>query len=111
MEKQDRKAAIAKFKDRASACGVYAVICTATGETWVGISRNLEAQQNSLWFSLRHGNSPFAVLKAAWLLHGESAFRFEELDRLRDDFSKILRNDELKKRQALWMARLQALPL
>ena len=87
------------------------MICTATGDTWVGISRNLEAQQNSLWFTLRHGSSPFAALKVAWTEHGENAFRFEELDRLRDDFSEILRNDELKKRHGLWMTRLQALSL
>ena len=108
MEKQDRKVAVAKYKERASSYGVYAVICTATGEAWVGISRNLEAQKNSLWFALRHGGSPFAALKAAWTVHGEREFRFEELDRLKDDFSEILRADELKKRQVLWMARLQA---
>ena len=111
MEKQDRKVAVAKYKERPSSYGIYSVICTATGEAWVGISRNLEAQQNSLWFTLRHGSSPFASLKAAWLLHSERDFRFEELDRLKDDFSVILRTDELKKRQALWMARLQARPL
>ena len=108
MEKQERKSAIAKFKDRPSAYGIFAVICNATGEVWVGTSRNLEAQQNGLWFSLRHGASPFPSLKAAWTQHGESEFRFEELDRLKDDFSALLRSDELKKRQNLWTERLRA---
>ncbi|MEP6826941.1 MAG: GIY-YIG nuclease family protein [Aestuariivirga sp.] len=108
MDKQERKLAIANYKESKSPVGVFAVICNATGEVWVGTSRNLAAQQNSLWFSLRHGASPYPSLKAAWTQHGESEFRFEELDRLKDDFSTLLRSDELKKRQKLWATRLQA---
>lgn len=111
MDKQERKLANATYKERISPVGIFAVICNATGEVWVGISRNLAAQQNSLWFSLRHGASPFPSLKAAWSQHGESEFRFEELDRLKDDFSAMLRSDELKKRQKLWATRLQATTL
>ena len=108
MEKQDRKAAVAQFKEQKSIHGVYAVICRATGEAWVGTSRNLGAQQNSLWFTLRNGGGPFQSLHRAWQAHGERDFRFEQLDRLSDDFSDMLRADELKKRQKLWSVRLQA---
>ena len=111
MEKQDRKTATAQFKERKSSYGIFAVICNATGEVWVGTSRNLASQQNSLWFSLRHGASPYPYLKAAWVQHGESEFRFEELDRLKDDFSALLLSGELKKRQNLWATRLQATTL
>jgi hypothetical protein len=108
MDRHDRKAAIAAYKERKSAHGVYAVICTATGEAWVGCSRHVDTQQNGLWFSLRQGSSPFSLLQAAWTRHGESEFRFEELERLREDISEISRPGELKKRQGLWLARLQA---
>ncbi len=108
MEKQDRKSAIAQFKERKSVSGIYAVICTATGEAWVGTSRNLEAQQNSLWFTLKSGSGPFRTLQAAWQEHGEKEFRFEELDRLKDDFSVLLLTGELRKRQKLWLERLKA---
>jgi hypothetical protein len=111
MDKQGRKAAIAHYKERKSVCGIYAVICTATGEAWVGISRNLEAQKNSLWFSLNTGSGPFQSLLETWKKHGESEFRFEELDRLSDDFSLILRAAELRKRQKLWLERVHALPI
>ncbi len=111
MDRQDRKAAIASYKERKPAHGVFAVICTATGQAWVGRSRHLDTQRNGLWFALRHGSSPHQALQAAWKLHGEGEFRFEELERLRDDFSELLRADELKKRQAIWRARLDALPL
>jgi hypothetical protein len=108
MDRQERKAAVAAYKERPPAWGVYAVICNATGETWVGGSRRLDARKNGLWFALRLGTSPHASLQAAWTRHGECEFRFEELERLRDDFPDISRAAELEKRQALWRARLDA---
>lgn len=108
MDPRARKAAIAAWKDRKPGFGVFAVICTATGQAWVGTSRNLDAQQNSLWFALRHGSSPYRTLQAAWDVHGRAEFKFEELERLRDDFPALTRPDELKRRQSLWTARLQA---
>ena len=108
MNHQDRKAAVAAYKERKSAWGVYAVICGATGDVWVGHSRHVDTRQNGLWFALKLGTSPHASLQAAWTQHGEEAFRFEELERLRDDFPEIARLDELKRRQTLWRARLQA---
>lgn len=108
MDKQDRKSAIAQFKERKSACGIYAVICTATGEAWAGTSRNLEAQKRSMWFTLNSGSGPFLTLQKLWNEHGEREFRFEELDRLKDDFSALLLAGELRKRQKLWQERLKA---
>jgi hypothetical protein len=112
MDQRSRKAVIAAYKERKPAYGVYAVICTATGQAWVGQSRNLEAQQqNGLWFALRLGSSPSRSLQAAWDLHGQSEFKFEELERLRDDVPAFGRPNELKRRQSIWTARLQALAL
>ena len=68
----------------------------------------MDTRKNGLWFALRQGTSPHVSLQAAWKAHGESAFRFEELDRLRPDFPEHARLDELKTREALWRARLQA---
>ena len=111
MDHQARRAAVAAYKDRKPAWGVYAVICSATGATWVGKSRPVDNHQNGLWFSLRTGGARHPDLQAAWREHGEDAFRYEELDRLRDDFPVLSRDDELKKRQALWAARLEATAL
>ena len=111
MQANNRKSAIAAYKQRPAALGIYAVICNATGEAWVGISRHVDTQQNGLWFALRQGSSSQASLQAAWRRYGEAEFRFEELERLRDDFPEFGRLDELKRRSALWRARLQAHPL
>ncbi|AWN42815.1 GIY-YIG nuclease family protein [Methylobacterium durans] len=108
MDRQARKAAIAAYKERKPAWGVYAVICTATGEAWVGRSLHVDNHRNGLWFTLRQGSSPHASLQAAWREHGEREFRFEELERLRDDFPEVARTSELKARQELWCSRLQA---
>jgi hypothetical protein len=32
----DRKAAVAAYKERKSACGIYALRCGPSGEVWVG---------------------------------------------------------------------------
>lgn len=107
MNKRDRKTAAATYKERGPAFGVYAVICNATGQAWVGRSRHVDTEQNGLWFALKLGTSPYALLQAAWTLHGEHEFRFEELERLREDFPALLRWDELKKRRDLWKVRLE----
>jgi hypothetical protein len=111
MDRQARKAATAAYKERKDAYGVFAIVCEATGQAWVGASRHLDTQQNSLWFGLRHSGGPYKSLREAWALHGEGEFRFEELERLRDDFPAITRSGELKQRQAIWVARLQATSL
>ena len=111
MDRQARKAVVAAYKERKAANGVFAVVCRASGEAWVGQSRHLDAQQNGLWFTLRLGSSPFRSLQAAWAKHGQDEFRFEELERLREDFPTIGLKDELRRRQAIWTARLQATAL
>ena len=108
MTQPDRKALVAAYKDAKTIAGVFAVICNATGQVWVGTSRHIDTQQNSLWFSLRMGAYLNRTLQAAWRQHGESEFRFEHLDRLPEDVSPMARDTELKTRSALWLARLGA---
>jgi hypothetical protein len=111
LDRNDRRTAIAAYKERPPAWGVYAVICSATGAAWVGCSRHVDTQRNGLWFTLRMGSSPHTALQAAWVEHGEAEFRYEELERLRADFPEIGRMDELKRRQTLWTARLHGTAL
>lgn len=103
-----RKALVAAYRERPTTAGVFEVICTATGQSWVGHSRHIDTEQNGLWFALRHGGSPFRSLQQAWASHTPDDFRFEQLDRLPVELSALRRDDELKKRAALWKARLRA---
>ena len=111
MDKQARKAAVAEYKDKKPAYGVFAVICEATGETWVGQSLHVDTQQNGLWFSLKLGKSPYSSLQAAWNFHGQKEFKYEELDRLSEDFPSLNRAAELKRRRGIWQTRLNAFQL
>ncbi|WP_343794441.1 GIY-YIG nuclease family protein [Brevundimonas kwangchunensis] len=109
MSRIDRKALVAAYKEEQTpVAGVYAVICGATGEAWVGRSLNIDRQQNSLWFTLKSGTFAYRALQSAWTEHGEGAFRFEQLDRLCDDLSPMARDTELKERSTRWRDRLGA---
>ena len=70
MKIDDRKAAIAAYKKRKSAAGIYAVRCAPTGESWIGQTLNLETIQNRIWFSLRAGGHSNRELQHAWTAHG-----------------------------------------
>lgn len=106
MQKAERRAAIAAFKERKVPWGVFVIRCAATGEAWVGASRHVETQQNSLWFSLRHGAHLNRALQGAWNVCGPDAFTFEVLERLPEELSDLRRPDELKARTAQWRERL-----
>ena len=109
--KADRKEAIRKFKERKSLAGAFAVRCTATGRTWVGSSRNLEATKNGLWFSLRLGNHQEKSLQEEWNAHGENVFQYEIVEKLAEDVSPIEVYDLLKEKRRHWVAHLSADPL
>ena len=111
MQRAERRAAIAAFKMRKAASGVFVIRCTATGAAWVGASRHLEAQENSVWFSLRHRAHINRALQAAWDAHGPDSFAFEVLERLPDDLSDLRRPDELKARAAYWRSTLNCFPI
>lgn len=111
MNREARKALVGAYKEKKTVAGVYAVICSATGQAWVGQSRHIDTQQNGLWFTLRTGSCRTPSLQAAWREHGEAQFRYEQLDRLPEEVSALLVGPELKTRARLWAGRLQATPL
>src|SRR5262245_13856136 len=109
MDKSARRAALRQYKEAKTAQGVFAVRCTATGETWVGVSRNLDQQQNGIWFQLKLGGFPNPALQHAWRAHGEAAFVYERLEVLDDkDLSPTAIGLMLKDADKRWRERLDA---
>ena len=106
--KESRKEAIRKFKECKPPVGIYAVRCTATGDAWVGMSRNLDAMKNSSWFCLRNGLHQSKSLQEEWKTRGEAAFEYEILDRLEEDVHPLELQDLLKLKRSDWVARLNA---
>jgi hypothetical protein len=109
--KESRKESIRKFKELKPLLGAYAVRCTATGQIWVGISRNLAATKNGCWFTLRSGIHQEKSLQDVWDARGEEAFEYEVLDTLDGDVHPLNIAALLKEKKSAWVTRLSALPL
>jgi hypothetical protein len=105
---QQRRSAIAAYKERKSVAGIYALRCAATGEAWVGAALDIDKVNNRLSFSLRGGGHPRRELQAAWGRLGEAAFAFEILERLEAAPSAYARDAALKNRTEYWRAALGA---
>ena len=96
------------FKERKVPRGIFAVRCSASGDTWVGSSPNLNAVRNSLWFQLRGGLSRHATLQEAWKQHGEEAFTLDTLQQFDNEVSLLLINDLYAVKKKEWAQVLQA---
>ena len=107
MKREDRKAAIAAYKERKVVAGIYAVRCVSTGQCWIGRAPDLSTIQNQLWFTLRQGSSPHRSLQEAWRTHGMDAFTFGTVERLEED-DALLRDLLLRDRLAHWRAAMGA---
>lgn len=109
MEKSARRAAVREYKEIKSRPGVYSLTCVATGQTWVGSSRAIDSQVNSVMFSLRHGSQRNRDLQAAWNAHGEAGVVYAIVDALDDvEMTPIGRDTWLKERLRHWAATLGA---
>ncbi|MEK9970693.1 MAG: GIY-YIG nuclease family protein [Ferrovibrio sp.] len=108
MDRQDRKAALAAYKERKTAAGIYALLCRPTGQRWAGRAADLSKIQNRVWFSLRQNGHTHRGLQAAWNAHGAEAFAFEELERIEEEPLAFVRDRLLKDRLTHWCGQLAA---
>ena len=108
MRGEQRKAAIAAYKEREVVAGIYAVRCSATGQCWAGAAPDLSTVENRLWFSLRLGSMHRPSLQAAYCEHGRTSLAYEEIERLPEEEDSYIRGKKLKERLAHWCERLAA---
>lgn len=109
MDKQSRRQLARDFKEKRAPVGVFAVRCAASGEVWVGVSKNLEAQKRSLWMGMRWGQSFHRAMQAAWTAHGEVAMSFEVLEAVDEpELTAMGLADLLKARERHWIEALGA---
>jgi len=87
MNAEAKRQAIADYKKRKLSMGVYAVRCRASGEVWVGQTRNLDTLQNRFWFALQLGSHHNRSLQTAFTQHGREAFSFERLQQLPEEMT------------------------
>lgn len=108
MNRDDRKAAIAAYKERKVPAGIYAVRCGAAPAPWIGAAPNLDMIRNRIWFTLRHGSHANRAMQAAWRSHGEASFSLEILEVLPEEEVAYVRGRLLTERLAHWRAELDA---
>jgi hypothetical protein len=111
QSKESRKEAIRNFKEQKPLVGAYAVRCTATGNVWVGTSRNLDATKNGCWFMLRSGSHQEKSLQEEWNARGEHAFAYEVLEASDEEVNPLNIATLLKEKKSAWVAQLGASPL
>lgn len=109
MEKARKREILQAYKEEKRPGGIFAMRCAATGEVWIGKSRNLGQQQNREWFTLRQGSHTNRKLQAAWKAQGEGAFTFEVLEEVDDEgMSALGLADALKSKDREWRDALSA---
>jgi hypothetical protein len=104
----NRKEAIAEYKNRKTPRGTFVVRFADDGPAWVDATPDLEAMRNRTLGELRSGAHRNKELQAEWNLHGESAFRYEVLEKLEDDLAPLVWRDQLKEKKKEWLAKLEA---
>jgi hypothetical protein len=108
----DRKAAMAAYKERKSAYGIYVLRCGPSGQAWVGYAADMEKIENRLAFTLRGGATPHRELLEACRRHGPAAFSFEALEvREQEDEPGFAREAWRKARLAHWRETLGAMAM
>src|SRR3569832_1369107 len=108
MKRDDKKAALAAYKERKAEPGIYAVRCAPTCQVWIGAAPELSAIWNRVSFALRQGEQPPASLQAAWREHGPDSFTFEPVEALTDEQLVCGRYRMLMERRAHWCEALNA---
>jgi hypothetical protein len=111
MDRSDRKAAVAAYKERKGRPGVYVVRCAATGEQWVGSAPDLTTIWARRSFALRQGADSNKTLQKAWTNYGPERFVFEVLEEI--DLEKLVYALDLtlKERREHWREMLGATPI
>ncbi|MBV8921752.1 GIY-YIG nuclease family protein [Bradyrhizobium sp.] len=108
MDRDQRKAAGATYRERKPVAGIYAVVCRPSGQRWIGRALDVSTVQNRLWFTSRQGGYPHATLQAAWNQHGPDAFSLDIIERLDDEALGYVRDGLLKNRLSHWCSTLAA---
>ena len=108
MDRVQKRAAAAAYKEQKAQAGVFAVRCAASGEVWVGATPTLATIKTRLWFVFKQGASTRPDAQAAWNEHGEESFSFESLEAYDEETATLMQREWLKDRAAHWRAELSA---
>ena len=110
MDRQKKASIKREYKERAPQRGVFRVLCTATGQSWVDASSTLNTIKNRVWFDLRMGSNRNTELQRAWNEHGPEAMEFEVVEPFPEDAPPYVVERLTQDRKAYWMEHFGASP-
>lgn len=107
VDKSRRQELLQQFSERPPQNGVFALKNSVTGESWIGVSRNLDTQINGLRVRLNSNQLVNKDVQTSWNTHGEAAFSYEVMERFAETDPHVI---ELKRteRAEYWRAQLNA---
>ena len=104
MQTDRRKELRDAYKSRRPDMGVVEPRCTATGQHFLGITRDAAKELNSLWAKLNGGGHPNRPLQQLWSEHGENGFDFRVADTLEYENPEDVSADDLQALRDLLLA-------
>ena len=84
--------------------GVVSLVCAATGERFLGTTRDADQELNGLRARLDGGGHPNRRLQELWNEHGEEDFAFKVVDTLEYDDPAEVSADDLDALRELLLA-------
>ena len=96
MDARTKKELVNNWKNRHPEMGVISFRCKLTGETFLGISKDTNADYNSNRFKLQAGIHPNKQMQKLWNEHGEECFEYsvvkilEYADPQKDQTDKLI---------------------
>ncbi|MGA8181853.1 MAG: GIY-YIG nuclease family protein [Desulfobacterales bacterium] len=104
----DRSKAKKDYKQAKRPMGVYRILNTRNGKSYVGFSTDLQARVNRQKTELKFGSHRNTELLGEWKSLGKSCFEFEILDELdHDENSKADPVEELRILCEMWMHKIE----
>ena len=97
MDKAQRKALVEEWKNRCPEMGVISIRCKATGEAFLGASKDTKADFNSNRFQLSAGMHPNKRLAELWNQYGEGGFELSVVKVLKYENPDDDHSEELEK--------------
>ena len=104
MQTDRRKELRDAYKSRRPDMGVVELRCTATGQRFLGITRDAAKELNSLRAKLNGGGHPNRPLQQLWSEHGENGFDFRVADTLEYENPEDVSADDLQALRDLLLA-------
>ena len=104
MDMKKKKELLEEWKNRRPEMGVISFLCKATGESFLGTSKDTKADFNSNRFKLLTGNHPNKRMQELWQQYGEAGFEYVVLKVLKYEDPQEDHTDELEELRELCFA-------